>query len=56
MMSFTPKKDQDSPVIKLNNAMLDSPSKLTIKIIMSYAAALRVYNTRNLGHTNILLN
>lgn len=56
MISFTPKEHQDSPKIKLKDTMYGTPSKLTIRIIMSYAAVLRVYNTKSLGHTNILLN
>lgn len=56
MMSFTPKEHQDSSKIKLKDDVCTCPSKLTIRIIVSYASALRVYKTKSLGFTNVLLN
>lgn len=54
MISFTPKERQDSPKLKLKRPI--APSELTIRLIMSYAAAMRVINTKSLGSANILLN
>jgi|GEM_PF-538396 hypothetical protein len=56
MISFTPKKHQDYPKLKLKGTKVPAPSELTIRLIMSYAAALRVYNTKSLGCINSLLN
>lgn len=56
MISFTPQEHQESPQTKLNDGVCTSPSKLTIRIIVSYASALRVYKTKSLGFTNVLLN
>ena len=54
MISFTPKERQDSTKLKLKRT--SGPSELTIRLIMGYAAAIRVYNMKSLGSRNILLN
>jgi len=56
MIKFTPQKHQDSLKAKSKDPTLRAPSNLTIKFVMSYAAALRVYSTHSLGSINILLN
>ena len=56
MINFTPKKHQKYQKPKVQNVRSIIPSKLSIAFIMGYAAAVRVYNTNSIGHTNILLN
>lgn len=56
MISSTPKKHQDPPQIILNGTKVRTPSKLTISLIMGYAAAISVYDIKGLGQANILLN
>lgn len=56
MISSTPKKHQDSPKFKSRDKVRVSPSKLTISIILGYASALRVYKTKAVGFTNVLIN
>jgi len=56
MISFTPKKNQDYPKLKIKGTVSHAPSELTMRLIMSYAAALRVFKTRSLGCINSLLN
>ncbi len=56
MINFTHKKHQKSQETRQSHYCKQSPSKLTIKFIMGYAAALIVYDTINIGKTNIMLN
>ncbi len=56
MINSTPKKDYPSRKINLINKKRRTPSKLTIKLIMGYAAALRVYNIESLGQTSVVMN
>lgn len=58
--SFTPEESKDLP----NNQKISShikasechPSKLTMKFVFGYAAALKVIKTKSLGSVNFLLN
>jgi len=56
MINSTPKKDHLSRKISPRSARKHNPSRLTINLIMGYAAAVKVYNTASLGQTNIVLN
>jgi hypothetical protein len=56
MINSTPKKDYLSQKISLRNTKKLTPSKLTINLIMGYAAAVKVCSTESIGQTNILLN
>jgi hypothetical protein len=58
--SFTPEESKDLPNNqKISNHIKDSecqPSKLTMKFVYGYAAALKVLKTESLGSVNFLLN
>jgi len=56
MTRFTPKEHQIPQITKLKGTTCHAPSKLTINFIMSYAAALRVFETKSLGYTKFLIN
>ena len=56
MINSTPKKNHLSRKINSINKRRCTPSKLSINLIMGYAAALKVYSIKSLGQTNILLN
>lgn len=56
MIKSTPKQHQDCQNTKLRDALRITPNDFSVKIIMGYASALRVQNTKILGQVNILLN
>lgn len=57
MIDFTPKQHHKSHIPDSHRSGLyASPSKLSIHIIMAYAAALRIQNTKKYGNWDILLN
>jgi len=56
MINSTPKKDYPSRKINIKSVVRYTPSKLTIKLIMGYAAAIQVHNTEILGQISILQN
>jgi len=56
MIYSTPKKDHLSRDISTKSTRKLTPSRLSISLIMGYAAAVKVYDTISLGQTNIMLN
>jgi len=58
--SFTPEESKDLPnnqkISNQNEAFKYQPSKLTMKFVFGYAAALKVLKTESLGSVNFLLN
>jgi len=58
--SFTPEESKDLPsnqkMSYQNEASNYKPSKLTMKFVFGYAAALKVLKTESLGNVNFLLN
>jgi hypothetical protein len=56
MIKFTPKQNQITHKAKQESTFRYSPSNLTMKFVMGYAAALRVITTKQIGQTSVLLN